>query len=396
MKGLIARLSNYFTAEPMRVSAWLRLPLIVLIVLLGSDPNIQMRHYTVYYTVLVVYTISAVAWVVIALRDEVPGWVAPAATAVDIAAVVALCVASGYGTGELLPVFFLLPVSVAFQERPAVTAILGTVTAAGYLGVLVLYTRRGSIEGIADDEYYTVGTLLWLTAVTTGMCFVLKRRSERVGQLLHTREQLMLETMRAEERQSREIAERLHDGPLQNLLAARLEIEDVLERQPDPALQAVHASLRDTAAELRGAVSTLHPQVLAELGLTAAVDELGRQYGARGTVKIETDLQDVGSPPVQPMVYRAAKELLTNAVKHGRAKNVRIELDREGDFVVLTVADDGTGFDPTKLSASVANGHIGLASLTVPIEAAGGAVAIESAPGAGTRVTVRAPADIAA
>ncbi|MGH3724629.1 MAG: sensor histidine kinase [Mycobacterium sp.] len=380
----------------MRVSAWLRLPLIVLILLLGSNPNIQMWHDGVYYGVLAVYTLSAIIWVVIAVRGHVPLWVAPAATAIDIAAVVALCVASGYGTSELLPVFFLLPVSVAFQERPAVTAILGTITAAGYLGVLMFYTRNGNLDSIPGDEYVTVATLLWLAAATAGMCFVLKRRSEHVGQLLHTREQLVLEAMRADERHNREIAERLHDGPLQNLLAARLEIEEVLERQPDPVLQAVHSSLRETAAELRGAVSSLHPQVLAELGLTAAIRELARQHSARGTVDVATELQDVGSPPVQPLVYRAAKELLTNAVKHGRAKNIRMELARTGDSLTLVVTDDGGGFDPRGLSASVADGHIGLASLTVPIDAAGGSVSIVSAPGAGTRVSVTVPADMAA
>ena len=53
------RIADYFTAEPMRVSAWLRLPLIVLIVLLGSNPNIEMWHVGVYYAVLAVYTVSA-------------------------------------------------------------------------------------------------------------------------------------------------------------------------------------------------------------------------------------------------------------------------------------------------------------------------------------------------
>lgn len=390
------RIADYFTAEPMRVSAWLRLPLIVLIVLLGSNPNIEMWHVGVYYAVLAVYTLSAIVWVVIAVRGHVPLWVAPAATAVDIAAVVALCVASGYGTSELLPVFFLLPVSVAFQERPAVTAILGSITAAGYLGVLVFYTRNGNIDSIPGDEYVTVATLLWLAAATAGMCFVLKRRSEHVGRLLHTREQLVLEAMRADERHNREVAEQLHDGPLQNLLAARLEIEEVLERQPDPILQAVHSSLRETAAELRGAVSSLHPQVLAELGLTAAIRELARQYAARGTAQVSTELQEVGSLPVQPLVYRAAKELLTNAVKHGRAKNIHVALARDGNLLTLVVADDGRGFDPRGLSSSVADGHIGLASLTVPIVATGGNVEIVSAPGAGTRVSVTVLADMAA
>lgn len=102
-------MADYFAAEPMRVSAWLRLPLIGLIVLLGSDPNIQMWHNGVYYGVLAAYTLSAVVWVGIAVRGQVADWVVPAATSADIAAVVMLCLASGAGNTELLPVFFLLP-----------------------------------------------------------------------------------------------------------------------------------------------------------------------------------------------------------------------------------------------------------------------------------------------
>ncbi|WP_100525762.1 sensor histidine kinase [Mycobacteroides abscessus] len=389
-------MADYFAAEPMRVSAWLRLPLIGLIVLLGSDPNIQMWHNGVYYGVLAAYTLSAVVWVGIAVRGQVADWVAPAATSADIAAVVMLCLASGAGNTELLPVFFLLPVSVAFQERPAITAILGIITAVAYFGILVYYIADGNLERIPGDEYVTWAALLWLTVFTTGMCFVLKRRSARVVQLVHIREQLVLESMRADERRNREVAERLHDGPLQNLLAARLRIEEVLERQSDPVLTAVHSSLRETAAELRGAVSSLHPQVLIELGLTAAIRELARQHTARGIVDVSTAVEEVGSPPAQPLVYRAVKELLTNAVKHGRAKNIRVELSSRRCWLTLVVTDDGRGFDPRDLVLSVADGHIGLASLTVPIEAAGGAVTITSAPGAGTRVSVTVPADMAA
>lgn len=388
-------MADYFAAEPMRVSAWLRLPLIGLIVLLGSDPNIQMWHNGVYYGVLAAYTLSAVVWVGIAVRGQVADWVAPAATSADIAAVVMLCLASGAGNTELLPVFFLLPVSVAFQERPAITAILGIITAVAYFGILVYYIADGNLERIPGDEYVTWAALLWLTVFTTGMCFVLKRRSARVVQLVHIREQLVLESMRADERRNREVAERLHDGPLQNLLAARLRIEEVLERQSDPVLTAVHSSLRD------GGRATRRGVVAASAGVDRAGIDGGdpgagasahgawhrrRQHGRRGG----------GQPPAQPLVYRAAKELLTNAVKHGRAKNIRVELSSRRCWLTLVVTDDGRGFDPRDLVLSVADGHIGLASLTVPIEAAGGAVTITSAPGAGTRVSVTVPADMAA
>jgi hypothetical protein len=65
-----------------------------------------------------------------------------ASTAVDLTVILALCLVSGGATAALLPVFFLLPISVAFQDRPALTAIIGTITALGYLAVWIFYSKR--------------------------------------------------------------------------------------------------------------------------------------------------------------------------------------------------------------------------------------------------------------
>jgi hypothetical protein len=65
-----------------------------------------------------------------------------ASTAVDLTVILALCLVSGGATAALLPVFFLLPISVAFQDRPVLTAIIGTITALGYLAVWIFYSKR--------------------------------------------------------------------------------------------------------------------------------------------------------------------------------------------------------------------------------------------------------------
>jgi signal transduction histidine kinase len=70
------------------------------------------------------------------------------------------------------------------------------------------------------------------------------------------------------DRHNRELAEHLHDGPLQTLLAARLQLDEVRERHPDPALDVLQTALHEAAAGLRSTVSELHPQVLAQLGLS--------------------------------------------------------------------------------------------------------------------------------
>jgi two-component system, NarL family, sensor kinase len=233
-----------------------------------------------------------------------------------------------------------------------------------------------------------VGFLVWLAVATTALSLVLVRRSARVRALLEVRRQLVSESARADDVRNAELAEHLHDGPLQTLLAARLDLDEIRERIPDPALDRVRAALQETAVGLRSAVTELHPQVLAQLGLAAAVRELLRQYENRGDLVITADIEDVGQPESQALLYRAARELLANVNKHARATEVTVGLHCKGGRIVLVVADDGAGFDPGKVTTSVACGHIGLASVQVRIEANGGTMRVDTGAGAGTRVTV--------
>jgi len=340
--------------------------------------------------ILGVYAVAAVLWLIAVFRGPVPRWADWASTIVDLLVIVALCLVSGGATSALLPVFFLLPISVAFGDRPALTAIFGIVTAVGYLAVWIFYSKRDDRIGLPNIVYTHFGFLLWLAVATTALCFVLARRSLRVKALQEVRRQLVSEAMQADERRNREVAEHLHDGPLQTLLAARLELDEARERNPDPALDMVYAALQETATGLRSTVTQLHPQVLAQLGLTPALRELVKQFEARTEVAVDADLEEVGKPESQQLLHRAARELLTNVGKHAGATTVHVGLKRDGDRITLTVSDDGRGFDPAVVGQSVADGHIGLGSLLARFDAMGGAMDIDSA-SSGTTVTVTSP-----
>lgn len=382
------RVVEFFTTQPVRVSALLRLPLIGLIVVLVSVWDVDHWLPVLYAVILSVYTAVAVLWLVVVFRGPMSPWAEWASTAVDVLVLVALCAVSGGATAALLPVFFLLPISVAFQDRPWLTALLGGSTALGYLAVWILYSERDDNVGLPDIVYMHVGFLAWLAVASAALSFVLARRSARVRTLMEVRRQLVSESTRADDLRNAELAEHLHDGPLQVLLAARLELDEIRERIPDPGLDRVHAALQETAVGLRSTVTALHPQVLAQLGLTPAIQELLRQYETRPDITLRADLEDVGHPEAQALLYRAARELLANINKHAGASTVSVGLFRIGDRVVLTVADDGKGFDPSTVAQSVAEGHIGLASLQVRVEAMGGSMAISSEPGYGTQVRV--------
>ncbi|NOR00655.1 sensor histidine kinase [Mycolicibacterium fortuitum] len=382
------RVVDFFTTQPVRVSALLRLPLIGLIVVLVSVWDVDHWLPVLYAVILSVYAAAAVLWLVVVFRGPMPPWAEWASTAVDVLVLVALCAVSGGATAALLPVFFLLPISVAFQDRPWLTALLGGSTALGYLAVWILYSERDDNVGLPDIVYMHVGFLAWLAVASAALSFVLARRSARVRTLMEVRRQLVSESTRADDLRNAELAEHLHDGPLQTLLAARLDLDEIRERIPDPGLDRVHAALQETAAGLRSTVTALHPQVLAQLGLTPAVRELLRQYENRPEITVRAELEDVGQPEGQALLYRAARELLANVNKHARATTISVGLYRSGNRVVLTVADNGTGFDTSLGARAVAEGHIGLASLQVRIDAMGGSMAISSEPGFGTQVRV--------
>lgn len=394
MRSSVARIVDYFAAEPVRVSALLRLPLIVLMGFLVWMWEVDSWLPEVYEVILGVYAIAALLWAVAVFRGPVPWWGGLISTGFDVLAVASLCVVSGGATAALLPVFFLLPLSVAFGDRPVMTGVLGLTTAACYLIAWIIYSKRDDQVGLPDVVYLQVGFLLWLAVATTALCFVLTRRQARVNALLEMRRRLVAESMQADERTNRELAEHLHDGPLQVLLAARLELDEVRERNPDPTLDAVYSALNDTAAGLRSTVTALHPQVLAQLGLTEGLRELLRQAEARFLVNAE--LEEVGRPDSQALLYRAARELLTNIQKHASATEVTVRLFRRGDRIVLTVADDGMGFEPSIVDKRVAEGHIGLASLQARFDSMGGAMRIDSTLGEGTLVTVTSPPETAA
>lgn len=192
------------------------------------------------------------------------------------------------------------------------------------------------------------------------------------------RRQLVAEVMQSDERHNREVAERLHDGPLQILLAAGLRLDEAREHLDDPALDAVYAALQEAAAALRSAVTELYPPVLAQLGLAAALRELLGQFASGSSATIEAELEDVGEPASQQLMYRAARELL--ATVGAGADTVRVSLGRRAGRVVLTVTADGSGVQRDDLGA-----------LSARVDAMGGSVQLDTQPAQRTRVTVTSP-----
>ena len=391
MRTQAVRVLDFLTSEPLPIRSLLRLALIALIALLVSVTHVQHWLDTAFVAVLTAYGIVTIVWLVLLLNIPYRRWYSWAATAVDVLFVVALCVVSGGGTVWLVPIFFLLPIPVVFLDNPAVTAALGLAATGGYLVAWAVYAARDERVTIPGVVYVQLGAMLWLTVALTALAYSLRRRAERVASLLEVRRRLVSEVLQADARNSRVLSEQLHDGPLQSLLAARFDVHELRTRPSVAAIDRIEAALLGASSALRATVSTLHPQVLEQAGLAAALRQLIAGHEQRWEIPIDAEIDDVGLPAGQALLYRAARELLLNATKHARAERLWVRLSRDGDTVTLIVADDGIGFDPDVLPDRIAEGHIGLASLMAGTEAMGGSVRLETGAGTGTTVTVTLP-----
>jgi signal transduction histidine kinase len=212
--------------------------------------------------------------------------------------------------------------------------------------------------------------------------------AERAALLAESRQRLVAQSLDAEDRERRRLAETLHDGAIQSLLVAQHDLADGRSEVRERAGEAVGQAI----AELRGTVFDLHPAVLGQAGLSAAVEAVAEQQGRRGAfaavVEVDPSVQGVNDE----LVLSLARELLINAAKHARAANVRCRIvPADGGGVLLEVEDDGVGIDEAGLADAVARGHIGLASARERVAVLGGSFEFETTDGSGTIVRIVVP-----
>lgn len=291
---------------------------------------------------------------------------------------------------------FALPVLAAIQLRPGVCV--------GVCGPTVLtYVVTGFLTQADNDEPTASILLRTLPLVVVclaavGLSIVQARNLRGIEDLLRQRSVLIADLAEVGRRERQRLADDLHDGALQYLLAARGDLEDLRETGDLVAADRVDEALRSSAALLRGTVRALHPAVVKESGLPTALPSLIAQVAPAGPDNPEVELVVTDWPaelrtPVDQLLYLTARELLINVVRHAGARRVTVSVRRSpsGGVGILTVVDDGRGFDEERRRTRVAQGHVGLESRRVRIEAAGGRMDIVPTPGGGTTVTVTVP-----
>ena len=235
---------------------------------------------------------------------------------------------------------------------------------------------------LADRDMARVGTTL------NGL---LDRLTEDRARL----RRLAAQVISVQDEERARVARELHDSTAQILAAIMLQLGVAARESSSPALDARIATLRELAAEaleeVRSLSHTMHPRVLDDLGLTAALEWIARQTREQESFDVEVFAEE-GAPipaPLASVLYRIAQEALRNAARHAGAERVEILLHRTPTSATLEVADDGRGFDVHR--AEERRPGMGLFSMRERVGLVNGLLLVESKPGRGTRVVATVP-----
>jgi two-component system NarL family sensor kinase len=390
MRGLSAPASSgEAAAEAERVVAWLRLPAIVLFVLAQSlaHPHPQETEFHVALALYGVWSAAALAWVYLRPVGE---RLALAMTAADIAGISVLALLSGGAFSHARFAFFLVPVAAAFRFRPSLTAAAAVVATAAYVGQAIVDPAR-TYPNPGRFIATQAGFIAWVGFACALLSLLLARRTALASGFAGERLRLLEDALEAEQRERKRLAEALHDHALQNLLSARHELQEAEDVVVHPALVRADNAIAATVSELRDAVFELHPYVFEQAGLEAALRSIARHAAGRAGLELRLDLRYDNEHPREHLLFSAARELLSNVVRHAAATHVTVCLSEAHGVLRLVVEDDGRGFPPERPAEQLADGHVGLASQRIRIEAAGGRMDVTSVPGEGTRVEIRLP-----
>ena len=322
------------------------------------------------------------------------------ATALRIPLAIKLLGANALGLGIVVAVVYAYP-----AVRPSSLAMVGAAAAAlvvfGFLAAVALLPLRG-IEAVASRVWR--GDF----GARVGSSPVADRDMKRIGTTFNLlldglvadrvrMQALATAVIDAGDRERATLARELHDSTAQQLAALVLQLSAAARDCTDSSLVERLDSMREqakaTLEEVRLLSHTVHPRVLDDLGLPAALKKLGREVGDVSGIDIEVTSTDGQRLPATAaaVLYRVAQAAVHNVVKHAQARHVALRLTGSGTNgdAVLEVIDDGRGFDVA--DAERRRPGMGLFTMRERVALAGGRFDIHSVPGAGTRITAAVP-----
>ncbi|MEM7361019.1 MAG: MASE1 domain-containing protein [Pseudomonadota bacterium] len=202
-----------------------------------------------------------------------------------------------------------------------------------------------------------------------------------------------------EERERRRLASDLHDGTVQNLVVARMRTASLAKSLTSEneigALTSIDSLLESSLIETRSLIFDLSPPVLYELGLNGAIEWLVAYFQLHMSLEVRIESlsdQDVVDTDLRVVLFQAIRELMMNVYKHAKASQITVKSAVEEMHLIITVSDNGSGFDPSKVETSVSDGGFGLFSLQERLKLLHSTLSIESSD-TGTVAKISAPCD---
>lgn len=220
---------------------------------------------------------------------------------------------------------------------------------------------------------------------------------QRYQELARSRSQLEALSARlvdAQETERRSISRELHDEVGQSLGALLVEVGSLEATIPTGATEIkdhvdkIKSVAETTVETVRNIALLLRPSMLDDLGLVAALEWQGREVSRRSETEVE--IQPVGVSETIPdeykiCIYRLVQEALNNAARHSAAKNAKVTVEQKTNKILVTVSDDGRGFDPKRVRG------LGLLGMEERVKRLGGKLTIDSKPGSGTTLRAEFP-----
>jgi signal transduction histidine kinase len=208
----------------------------------------------------------------------------------------------------------------------------------------------------------------------------------------------------AEERERRRIARGLHDDVGQILAVIQGKLSALKSTEPSPErvreIEHLRALVSDTINATRSLTFELGSPCIHQLGLEVALRSLGQHLLGEDRIRFHFEAEnDPQRPPdeeVRLILYRCGRELLRNVVEHAHASNVWMRLVMREHEILLSVQDDGIGFEPSGHAAAVGpGGHYGLHSIREQMVGLGGRFEIIASPGQGAEIGITLPMRLA-
>lgn len=341
-----------------------------------------------------VAAIYAITALVVAVRRGGRTTTGPAWIGTDLCLLTLLTYSGGGPSSEL---------DLAYTIPPAIAAVLGRPRHVLWLlaATLPLYSATVAVHALAvnpSTASHALPQILEASArggLVVILVLALQHRATSAEARARASQRLVGEVMVQEEAVRRQLASELHDTHLQNLYAARFQLQN--HDGSDDGLALATGLVEGTLAGLRDRVADLYPATLEHAGLDAAIGDLAARKSASYRTEVTAEVTADLSQRSEQLAYAAVRELLNNAIKHASPSQVTIAVRRTGGDAVVEVVNDGDAIEPGARGNALAAGHIGLASIQDRVEALGGSVRVGPVNGApGTRAVVRWPAEVVA